>query len=83
MLMYVYSIDTATVASVLGLSSRSLGRWHMRFRATRNVLKDQPRAKASRRPREVCEFVRQYVHTIRDSTSRSYGTKYGLPTGSL
>ncbi|OWZ22394.1 Transposase [Phytophthora megakarya] len=40
-LMYVYSVDIATVATVLGVSVRSLSRWYTRFRATGNVLKDR------------------------------------------
>lgn len=61
-LMYVYSIQAETVASVLGISQRSLGRWFRRFRATGNVLKSEPRNRTSRWPTEVCAFVRQYVN---------------------
>ena len=60
-LMYVYSVDTKTVATVLGLSVRSLSRWYTRFQSTGNVLKNQPNAKSSRWPSEVCAFVRDYV----------------------
>lgn len=60
-LMYIYAVDTATVASVLGLSVRSLSRWYQRFRATGNVLKNQPRARTSRWPKKVCDFVKRYV----------------------
>ncbi|OWZ21973.1 hypothetical protein PHMEG_0003399 [Phytophthora megakarya] len=59
--MYVYSIDTATVASVLGFSVRSLSRWYTRFRSTGNVSKSEPRTKTSRWSPEVCAFVRRYV----------------------
>ncbi|KUF95551.1 hypothetical protein AM588_10009729 [Phytophthora nicotianae] len=51
--MYVYSIDTATVASVLGISERSLGRWHRRFRMTGNVVKNEPMSRTSRWPSNV------------------------------
>jgi len=60
-LMYVYSIDTATIASVLGLSDRSLNRWYKLFRSTGNVLASEPRAKTSRWPRPVCAFVKEHV----------------------
>ncbi|OWZ20580.1 Transposase [Phytophthora megakarya] len=59
--MYVYSVDIATVATVLAVSVRSLSRWYTRFRATGNVLKDQPRAKTSHWPSAVCAYVRGYV----------------------
>eukprot|EP00644_Phytophthora_capsici_P009915 jgi/Phyca11/119745/e_gw1.39.400.1 len=55
-LIYVYSIDTATVASVLGLSERSLARWYTLFRTTGNVLNSDQRTKTSRWPRDVCAF---------------------------
>ncbi|OWZ11442.1 hypothetical protein PHMEG_00015541 [Phytophthora megakarya] len=60
-LMYVYSIDTATVASVLGYSERSLNRCYQRFRRTGNVTKTEARTKTSRWPPDVCAFVQQYV----------------------
>ncbi|ETN11653.1 hypothetical protein PPTG_22512 [Phytophthora nicotianae INRA-310] len=61
-LMYVYSIDTTTVASVLGLSHRSLDRWYKHLRTTGNVLKANTKAKSSRWPRDVCAFVQTYVN---------------------
>ncbi|KAG2801206.1 hypothetical protein PC118_g20686 [Phytophthora cactorum] len=60
-LMYVYSVETATVATVLGTSVRSLGRWYRRIRKTGNVLKDKPRTRTSRWPSHVCAFIHQYV----------------------
>ncbi|KAJ8539165.1 hypothetical protein ON010_g12704 [Phytophthora cinnamomi] len=60
-LIYVYSVDTATVATVLGFSERSLNRWCKLFRMTGNVLKAEQRVKTSRWPRDVCAFVEQYV----------------------
>ncbi|KAE9067319.1 hypothetical protein PF010_g27508, partial [Phytophthora fragariae] len=62
-LLYVYSIDAATVANVLGVLARSLGRWYRRFRTTGNVLKGEPRARTSRWSPEVCTFGRLYVQT--------------------
>jgi transposase len=80
-LMYVYSIDVATVSSVLGLSERSLSRWYKLFRTTGNVLKDEPRAKTSRWPSHICAFVREYVEAhpcfyfeeLRSELRSSYG----------
>lgn len=61
-LLYVYNIDVATVASVLGVSERSLSRWYHDFKRTGNVLAEKTRNRSSRWPDHVCSFVREYVN---------------------
>lgn len=76
--MYVYNIDVAVVASVLGLSCRSLSRWYAQFQATGNV--ERQRSKTSKWPPRVCEHVRAYIkhhpcfyfEELRDEIKRAF-----------
>eukprot|EP00644_Phytophthora_capsici_P012220 jgi/Phyca11/119369/e_gw1.38.417.1 len=67
-LLYVYNIDVATVASVLGVSERSLSRWYHDFKRTGNVLAEKTRNRSSRWPDHVCSFAREYVNAHPYST---------------
>jgi transposase len=60
-LTYLYGIEAADVATVLGISPRSITRWYKLFKENGNVLPRQQEAKTARWPDECVLFVSDYV----------------------
>lgn len=60
-LVYLYDIEMALVASVLGVSIRSIERWDQLFKMKGNVLPKEKEKKSSRWPENVVTFVGEYI----------------------
>lgn len=60
-LVYLYSIEMVVVASVLGVSARSIERWHKLFKSKGNVLPQQERTLSARWPPDAVAFVDDYI----------------------
>lgn len=60
-LTYVYGIEAADVATVLGISARSITRWYKLFKENGNVLPRLLAARTARWPGECVLFVSDYV----------------------
>ncbi|OWZ19998.1 hypothetical protein PHMEG_0005663 [Phytophthora megakarya] len=60
-LSFVYNIDMAQIAFLLGVSVYSINRWYQSFQKHRLVTGSKRVKRASRWPPTVCEFVLKYV----------------------
>lgn len=60
-LVFMYDIEMTLVASVLGVSVRSIERWHHLFKTNGNVLPKEPAKRSARWPPEAVKFVEEYV----------------------
>eukprot|EP00644_Phytophthora_capsici_P002575 jgi/Phyca11/63136/gw1.11.341.1 len=60
-LTYLYDIDLSVVASVMGVSARSISRWGMLFRRRGNVIPNTRIERKTRWPPECIQFVNGYV----------------------
>jgi len=60
-LIFVYGLPVDIVASVLGISERSIERWHGLFKRNGNVMSKTRERKSSRWPTECVTFVKHYV----------------------
>lgn len=60
-LTYLYDIDLAVVASVMGVSTRSISRWNYLFRRRGNVIPNAEITRKTRWPSECIKFVKGFV----------------------
>lgn len=60
-LVYMYDISMAVVACVLGVSVRSIERWHGLFKTKGNVLPEDGKNRSARWPKEAMDFVENYI----------------------
>ena len=59
-LFYIYGIDKAVIATVLGCSRRSVTRWHRQFHRTGNVTRKCPPTRGVHWSPEVLAYVKDY-----------------------
>eukprot|EP00644_Phytophthora_capsici_P001948 jgi/Phyca11/107992/e_gw1.14.832.1 len=62
-LIHVYDVDIAHVASILGVSKRSVERWYGWFLNRGTVEGKGRKHRTSRWPQHVCQFVREYAQS--------------------
>ena len=60
-LTFLYDILATTVATVLGVSIRSICRWYKNFKENGNVCDDTQQNKRSKWPNETIDYVKQYI----------------------
>ncbi|OWY90348.1 hypothetical protein PHMEG_00041560 [Phytophthora megakarya] len=60
-LTYLYDIDVAVVASVMGVSTRSISRWGLLFRRRGNVMPNVQIKRKTRWPLDCIKFVKGFV----------------------
>lgn len=62
-MIHVYDVDIAHVASILGVSKRSIERWYGWFLNRGTVEGKGRKQRTSRWPQNVCQFVREYAQS--------------------